>query len=91
MLRMNNPMKMILEQFCDDSVIPAQLSQVLDQGFMKVGDCIFLRSVFSETKVPSNDFITKFYKDLSGYEYSINKIHIETTARTTCSRLRKFF
>ncbi|WP_250454531.1 hypothetical protein [Caballeronia sp. ATUFL_M2_KS44] len=84
-------MKAILEQFYEESVLPARLNHVLDQGFERVGDCIFLRSAFPNAKLPSNDFITKFYKDLSGYEYSINKIHLEDYCEDNLFSASKIF
>lgn len=59
------------------TVVPSKLGTLLDSGFREVGECIFFKSEFREKNLPDIDFIKNTYTDLSGYEFSMNKIHVE--------------
>ena len=57
-----------------------KLEAVLENGFMLVGDCIFLTSTYPpnyDRLVIKEENIKEQFVDFSGYEYSTNKFHIE--------------
>ncbi|MDB0569133.1 hypothetical protein LBW52_24385 [Ralstonia solanacearum] len=58
--------------------LPAGLRDIIDSGFCRVGGCVFFDSLKMNGRgIPDEGFIKSFYGDLSGYESSVNKIHID--------------
>ncbi len=62
------------------SILDEGLEIILEGGFITVGDCILLErtypSNYNKTVLEKEDIEDPFV-DFSGYEYSINKFHIE--------------
>lgn len=57
-----------------------KLNTVLENGFILVGDCIFLKSIYPsnyDRLIIKEEDIKEQFVDFSGYEYSTNKFHIE--------------
>ena len=74
MTRMNKKMAIQLENIkLRGGILPAQLTDLLAQGFCKINDCFFLSSLATKKTIASN---TDF-PDKTGYECFINSIHID--------------
>ncbi|MGO2624526.1 MAG: hypothetical protein ACTH9C_06885, partial [Psychrobacter sp.] len=77
----------IMKEFLDvneseirEGTLDKELGLILKEGFLPIGDCIFLEKIFpsSYTRCLSEKYeIEKEFTDFSGYEVSTNRFHIE--------------
>ena len=79
MIYMNPKMRDSFNDVCSHENLSAELSCILDKGFVEVNKCVFFSWLWSDES--SNDItidnIREQFLDFSGYEFSINKIYIE--------------
>lgn len=79
MIYMNPKMRDSFNDVCSHENLSAELSCILDKGFVEVNKCVFFSWLWSDEY--SNDItidnIREQFLDFSGYEFSINKIYIE--------------
>jgi hypothetical protein len=72
-MKMNQNMRRFLEQLqTDESVLSAELSSVLEAGFVEGKGCVLLASLASDSA-----FARAAAEDETGYECFINHLHIE--------------
>ncbi|GAB3626228.1 hypothetical protein [Pandoraea terrae] len=57
--------------------LSSDLRKLIDAGFCSVDGCVFFCAFFDGRVLPEKDFIVSSFHDLSGYEASINKFHVE--------------
>ncbi|MDR8026550.1 hypothetical protein KPA93_25355 [Burkholderia cenocepacia] len=75
---MNDKMHLLLQRKSAVEVgVPEGLKEILNAGFVRIGECILFSSFFKETSLPSDQFLIRAYGDLTGYECAVNKIHVE--------------
>jgi hypothetical protein len=79
MIVMNTAMRSIIDNLGDERnlALPKQLQDIINLGFKRVDGGVFFEYFMSDLKKLNIDFIKAQYIDLSGYEFSVNKFHIE--------------
>ena len=63
-----------------ESILDKELELILKEGFLPIGDCIFLEKIFPSSyarfSIEKHE-IERQFTDFSGYEVSTNRFHIE--------------
>ncbi|MCA1324081.1 hypothetical protein [Herbaspirillum sp. alder98] len=74
----SNSMEQLMRVQLDPSIqLPSVLQDFLDMGFEMREECVFFSSEAPETSSSIANIGTTIFHDRSGYEYALNKIHIE--------------
>ncbi|MCA1323686.1 hypothetical protein [Herbaspirillum sp. alder98] len=71
--------------------LPREMEEILTAGFNKVEDAVFFSTQFDRDCLPDSEFIESAYTDLSGYEFSVNKLHLEDYCNFQCLRAGMLF
>jgi len=77
MRAMNDAMRAILHGVSEASTLTPGLAELLEMGFTCKDGYVLWKSFFPENALLNKEFIKKHYMDATGYESSVNKIHIE--------------
>jgi len=78
LIKTNPAMEELLKDFKNRTfVLPGKLQEILNRGFHVVEEGVFFESEFQEDSLPSFHLIKYAYTDLSGYEFAVNKLHLE--------------
>src|SRR5450830_1294932 len=90
--KVNQPMQKLLSNL-ERSIfsLPKKAEEFLKNGFRQVESGIFFESQFKENSLPSADFIKNAYADISGYEFSVNKLHLEDYCDSHCLEVGLLF
>lgn len=64
--------------------LPKNMGEFLMAGFREVENAVFFSSLFDRDCLPDPEFIKNSYTDLSGYEFSVNKLHLEDYCDSEC-------
>lgn len=74
-----------------DPFLSSKLEKLLNKGFRLVDEAIFFSDQFEQDFLPERDFIRDVYTDISGYEFSMNKLHLEDYCESPCLEMGVLF
>lgn len=87
LIKANKSMENLLQEVrATPAFLPGNMAEFLMAGFRKVDGAIFFYSIFDRDFLPDHEFIKNAYTDLSGYEFSVNKLHLEDCCDSECLR-----
>lgn len=80
MLRLNKQMKALLSSDAPEVDI-SSLEKILDGGFVKKGECYFVRSLYKDHY---DKYTIDQFQDETGFETFMNSLHIEDFYKNSC-------